>query len=578
VSTEAVAPLRSGGDPRLGEGPVGVVLGVLRRYHAVVALLLYATAALVIQRHAVAHLSSSCACAGDDPTAYMWALAWWPHAIVHGLNPFVTHSFWVPDSINIAALASVPGPALVAWPLTAVAGPIVSYNVLMLIAPVTGAWFAYRLCLYITRAPAVAILAGYIYGFSTYGLGHLAGHMNLVFTFAPPALVLLTLKRVDRVISIRRYFILTALVLIAQLATGTEMLFTMTCLGVVALAAAWIFSAPEQRRRILAALIPLAGAYAVVGIICSPFLYYALTGPNVVGGLPADFPADALSFAIPTTFELFGGHRFAAVTGAFAGNFAENGTYLGVPVILIVAAYAVTRWRTRVGRILLTVLAVAVVWSLGYTLNIDGHPIVTLPFKWFSHLHGFNEVIPVRIGLYVFLVCAIIVALWLAAPGSSRSRLLRWGLAILAVVLLFPNANAGYFDQKLPDPAFFTTNVYRQYLHRDEVVLPIPYGVVGPSLLWQARTDMYFRYASGGFYVPPNYGLNLFVQQALGLEPALKPTAAALRSFLALHHVGAIVVEADQPGVWPAVIARLGLSPVSVGGVILYQVPPSLQA
>jgi hypothetical protein len=576
LSTEAVAPPRSGGSPRLGEGSLGGALGVLSRYHAGVALLLYAAAALVIQRHAVADLGGSCACAGYDPSAYMWSLVWWPHAIVHGLNPFVTHSFWVPDSINLGGLASVPGPALVAWPLTALAGPIVSYNVLMLIAPVIGAWFAYRLCLYLTRAPAASILAGYLYGFSTYAVAHLAGHMNLVFTFAPPALVLLTLKRIDGVISARRYFILTALVVLAQLATGTEILFTMTCLGIVALAAAWIFSPPERRRRIVGALVPLAGAYAVVGIICSPFLYYALTGPNVVGGLPAQFPADALSFVIPSTFDQFGGHRFAAVANAFAGNFAENGTYLGLPVILIVAAYAVTRWRTRAGRILLTVLAVAVVWSLGYTLNIDGHPTVALPFKWFSHLRGFNEVLPVRIGLYVFLVCAIIVALWLASPGSSR--LLRWPLAILAVVLLFPNSDAGYFNQKLPDPAFFSTNMYRQYLHPGEVVLPIPYGVVGYSLLWQARTSMYFRLASGDFYVPADYGENLFVQQALGLTPALKPTVAALRAFLALHHVGAIVVEADQLGVWPRLIGRLRLAPVDVGGVLFYRVPASLRA
>ncbi len=540
------------------------------------ALLLYAAAALVIQRHAVADMGGSCACAGFDPTAYMWALVWWPHAIVHGLNPFVTQAFWVPDSINLGALASVPGPALVAAPLTALGGPIVSYNVLMLIAPVTGAWFAYRLCLNLTRAPAASILAGYIYGFSTYAVAHLAGHMNLVFTFGPPALVLLTLKRIDGVISARRYFILTTIVLIAQLATGTEILFTMTCLGVVALAAAWIFSSADKRRRIVAALVPLAGAYAAVGIVCSPLLYYALTGPNVVGGLPAQFPADALSFATPSTFELFGAHRFAGVANAFAGSFAENGTYLSLPVILIVAAYAVQRGRTAAGRVLLTVLAVAVVWSLGYTLHIDGHPTVSLPFKLFSHLHGFNEVIPVRIGLYVFLVCAIIVALWLTAPGPSRLR--RWPLALLAVVLLFPNANAGYFDQKLPDPTFFSTNLYRQYLHRDEVVLPIPYAVVGHSMLWQARTSMYFRMASGGFYVPPNYGSNLFVQQALGLTPGLNPTVAALRSFLAQHHVGAIVVEADQPGVWPSVIGKLGLSPVTVGGVLLYQVPASLRA
>jgi hypothetical protein len=503
----------------------------------------------------------------------MWAMVWWPHALLHGLNPFVTHLFWVPDSINVAAVASVPGPALLAAPLTAVAGPFVSYNVWMLIAPILGAWFAYRLCLYLTRSPAASILAGYLYGFSTYSVAQLIGHLNLVFTFAAPAAVLLTVKRIDGVISARRYLVLMAIVLIAQLSVGTEMLFTTTCMGIVALAAGWIFSPPDRRRRLVATLAPLAGAYAVAAIVSAPFLYYALTGPNVVGGLPAQFPADALSFAIPNMFDAVGGHRFSGVTAAFPGNFSEDGTYLGLPVMIMVAAFAVQQWRTRAAKILLAVLAVAVVWSLGYVLYIDGHSTIPLPFKLFKGIRGFDEVLPVRIGIYVFLVCAVIIALWLTTHGASRLR--RWPLAIVAVAFLIPNANVGYFSERIPDPTFFTTDLYRHYLSRNEVVLPIPYGVVGPSMLWQARTNMYFRFASGGFYVPPNYGLNPFVQQALALPPTPMPSAGALRSFIAQHDVGAIAVDATQPGAWPGVIARLGLSPVNVGGVLLYRVPRS---
>ncbi len=50
---------------------------------------------LTIGRFAVAHPRTICACVGtQDPAAYMWALSWWPHAIAHGLNPFVTHYLW----------------------------------------------------------------------------------------------------------------------------------------------------------------------------------------------------------------------------------------------------------------------------------------------------------------------------------------------------------------------------------------------------------------------------------------------------------------------------------------------------
>lgn len=270
LNTRGVAAPRGFTAARANERRAGAVLGLVRERHAAVALLLYGAAALIYQHHAVAHLGSSCACIGTDPTMFMWSMVWWPHAILHGLNPFVTHLIWVPDSINLAANTSTPGPALLAAPLTALAGPVVSYNVLMLIAPVTGAWFAYRLCLYLTRAPAVSILCGYLYGFSTYSLGALEGHLQLVFTFGAPAVVLLTLKRLDGAISARRYVVLMALVLIAQFSCGTEMAFTLTVMGVVALAAGWTFSTSEMRRKIVALLPTLAGAYAATAVICSP--------------------------------------------------------------------------------------------------------------------------------------------------------------------------------------------------------------------------------------------------------------------------------------------------------------------
>ena len=36
-----------------------------------------------------------------DPQIFIWALAWWPHAILHGQNPFVTHAIWAPDGVNL---------------------------------------------------------------------------------------------------------------------------------------------------------------------------------------------------------------------------------------------------------------------------------------------------------------------------------------------------------------------------------------------------------------------------------------------------------------------------------------------
>jgi hypothetical protein len=31
-----------------------------------------------------------------DPAFNLWSLKWWPYAISHGLNPFLTKAFWAP--------------------------------------------------------------------------------------------------------------------------------------------------------------------------------------------------------------------------------------------------------------------------------------------------------------------------------------------------------------------------------------------------------------------------------------------------------------------------------------------------
>src|SRR6185369_7278047 len=58
---------------------------------------------------------------GADADIFIWAFAWWPHAILHGHEPFVTHAIWAPSGVNLAWTTTVPGLALAFSPLTLVA-------------------------------------------------------------------------------------------------------------------------------------------------------------------------------------------------------------------------------------------------------------------------------------------------------------------------------------------------------------------------------------------------------------------------------------------------------------------------
>ena len=53
-----------------------------------------------------------------DPQLEIWAFAWWPHAILHGHNPFFTHAVWAPSGVELAWPTMAPGLALAFAPLT----------------------------------------------------------------------------------------------------------------------------------------------------------------------------------------------------------------------------------------------------------------------------------------------------------------------------------------------------------------------------------------------------------------------------------------------------------------------------
>ena len=91
-------------------------------------------------------------------------MTWWPHAIIHGLNPFLARVVFVPGGANLAWAFLDPLAMLLALPLTVAAGPIVAHNAVMLLAPALDGWAAFVLCRYLARSYWPAWLGGYIFG------------------------------------------------------------------------------------------------------------------------------------------------------------------------------------------------------------------------------------------------------------------------------------------------------------------------------------------------------------------------------------------------------------------------------
>ena len=133
-----------------------------------------------------------------DPQIFVWSFAWWPHAILHGLNPIYTHQIWAPDGFNLAWATSVPGLAIAFAPLTLLFGPVLAYNVASILMPALAAWTAFLLCRRVTGGAAWPSLAGgYLFGFSTYILAAELTHIFSAAVFLLPVAALLVLRFID---------------------------------------------------------------------------------------------------------------------------------------------------------------------------------------------------------------------------------------------------------------------------------------------------------------------------------------------------------------------------------------------
>jgi hypothetical protein len=496
-----------------------------------------------------------------DSSLFMWLYAWWPHALLHGSNPFVTHAMFVPEGFNLQWTTSMPGPSVLLSPLTELFSPAVTWNVIQLISPALSAWTAFLLCRYVTGELWPSLIGGYLFGFSPYMLAHLTGGPFLALVPLLPLFVLLVLRRLDGSLSARGFAVAMTAALTAQFLISTEVLATTVLFGGFALlAASALFG--EYRRGLIGVTRLLLGALVATAVLMSPFIYYFFFGRHYPP-LGTSFSADLQGLIKPPYFlEIAQAHT---PTGVFLGS---GESYLGIPLILLIAMFVWQKRRSRVARLAVLCMAVAVVASLGKTLSVGGRSTsIWLPWDLFAHLPVLRYAIPVRFAVFALLPAALIVAMWLAGSGN----LLRWGLALLTVASIVPNVGNSAWDTHIRDPAFFSKGGYRAYLTAKDHVLTVP--AIGPNERWQADTGFRFTLASGyaGAYPRSYYRLPTWHTLLTGV---LTPDyASQLRRFVSEKGVTAIVVDERVPGPWRKLFGSLSVRPIETGGVLLYRLP-----
>ena len=506
---------------------------------------------------------------GADPQILVWSLGWWPHAILHWQNPILAHSVWPPVGLNLAWVSSIPGLALVLAPVTLLAGPVAAYNVASVLMPALAAWTAFLLCRHLTRSFWPALAGGYLFGFSSYMLGQLQGHLHMSSVFLLPLTALVVLRFLEGSLGRRAFVVLLGLLLAGQLLLSTEVLFTLTLALAAALVCAFAL-VPTMRPPLRNLPGPLAGSYLVAGVLTSPLLAYAAAHFQRESiNRPADFPADLVNLVVPTRLTALSTNWTHTTSAHFAGNTAENGAYLGVPLLAIVCWFAWSKRRSARARLLTLLLALGMVCELGTALHTRGDLHVALPWRLISGLPAFDNVLPVRLSVYVALAASVAAAWW--AASNEAPRWARIGLVTAALVAIAPAFWLDAWHARPNRPAFFSTGLYKQFLDPNETVLLLPYPSLNGGMLWQAESRFRFRAADASLSPVVPHGVP-HRQTVLAVLSNNVPTGggAALLALARAQGTTAIVLDAGSPEPWRSLLGSSGLRPRKLGGVYLY--------
>lgn len=550
---------------------------------------LYLLLAVLGHARALTDLGRRTQCACGDLPQTDWFLGWTPHAVLTGHSPWFSRALAVPDGVNLTWNTLLPLPGVLASPLTVLAGPIAAHTLLAVLAfagSATSMWWVVGRW---APWPPARFAAGLLYGFSPYVVGQGTGHLNLTLVALPPlVLLLLDDLLVRQQHAAWRTGALLGLVALAQLLTTEEVLASTFVLCVVGLAVLVLQHRSLVRGRLRTAWAGLGVAAGVLTAGAAWPLSVQFFGPQRVSApvqSATRFAADLFGGIVPTTNQLLG----TTATRTWGGNAVENGSYLGLPLVLLLGwlawhsrSVAVVRWAVPFG-------VGAWVLSLGERLHVGGHDTgVGLPFAVLARLPLLGNLAAVRFSLYVVLAAALILAVgldrwrptWRAAPAGA-----------LCLLLLLPAWPYRYVDAAVP--AYFTSSAV-QRVPAGSVAITFPLARVGSSapMHWQAFAG--YRYRSpGGYVITPLPGGRgtfragpLLVEKVFALArggQALPPPAGAVggvvRAELRRLHVDSLLVPEQERGSaavvgWLTALLARGPDEVTGGVSAWYAIDP----
>jgi hypothetical protein len=536
-------------------------------------------------------------------------------AISHGRLPaLVTTGLNAPQGISLMWNVSMLLPGVLLAPVTLLAGPWTSLNLLLALGFAGSAASLFWVLRWWGASITAAAVGGAVYGFSPALVAASMGHFQLQFAVLPPliihALLRIAAGRGPVLWAGVRLGLLTA----AQLFIGEELLVD-TAVAAVIVIAVLALGQPRAaidalRSRARTAVAALGTAVAVVALTCGYALWAQFRGPLASHGSPwqvSGFHNYLYAFVTPSSALLFHTTSSAAAAASYPEPQPEYLAYLGWPLLVVALAAAVRFWRDPKVRLAAVTFALLELFSLGAaTVTFHGirYPAALLPWHWLQGMPVLADALPDRFSILADGAVAALLAFALdrardrarlASPSGLMDRGRGGGLAgyvaaavvVLAILPLVPRplpaANVGQA------PAGWQQAFARLGLASGAEVLVIP--DLRNGMGWQAETGVPGSMVGGGAVIAPNrsgqatsyiYNRRPTVEylEALyaGSPGGHAPSLTQVRADLAYWHPAAIVaVTTANTRLARYLTAEFGPPTIEVGDMLAWR-HPVLQA
>ena len=492
------------------------------RRGVVFSLVVYVLLALVANRgvwvHGFAHTLQSSG--GNDTAEEVWFLAQTPWHIVHGVNPFDNAWLNVPVGVNPWTTRRCRCSVCSGRRSRSCSGRYATLNVLIALGFSLSATAFFLMARRFTTWWPAAFVGGLVYGFCPFAVAEATAHLFLIFNVFPPLIILV----IHRFVSTDErspwlYGLALGGCFLAQFYISSEAFASLVVVSLLALVVGGLLLVGHLDVDLtrIAKMVAVAVVVAVLGVGYGAWV--ALEGPAHIHGPAqpavaiAGISSDPAGLVVPTQnqhFTLGQAGRGDSYVAQRDANWhvvidltLENGTYVGLPLLVLLVAGVVVLRRVRFAVFTAVMATATMLLSMGSYLHVDGHrTAVPLPFIVLAHLPLLSSGSAARYVIFFWLFAALLLVLildrlhdMLASTDRIRAAAVCLAVAIVALVPLVPAWP--YPSSAASVPSFFTTTTRSLPVGTTVVVFPSSNPGDSSAMLWQAMSDMTFRMPGG---------------------------------------------------------------------------------